>query len=76
MRRAGGKVIDSLSDSGTTPVKGETYFYQSRPVVVLKVAEGSRCLIRQSNASKNLDVWVEWEELGGGPGGGALTSCV
>jgi len=40
------------------PVKGETYFYQGRPVTVMKVEDG-RCLVRAGNASKNLDVWVK-----------------
>ena len=46
--------------SGTVPIKGETYFYQQRPVVVMKIGDDGRCLIRQGNSSKNLDVWVTW----------------
>ena len=54
-----------ISESRTmTPIKGETYFYQGRPVVVMKIEPG-RCLIRAGNSSKKLDVWVTWEELGG-----------
>jgi hypothetical protein len=54
--------VEASSDSAPIPLKGETYFYQGRPVTVMRVEDG-RCLIRAGNASRNLDVWVTWEEL-------------
>lgn len=44
------------------PVRGETYFYQGRPVTVIEIDDGT-CRIRASNISPKLDIWIKWEEL-------------
>lgn len=54
-----------LAYSRTEPKKGETYFYQGRPVTVMKVATDGTYLVRSWNVSRKLDTWVEREELRG-----------
>jgi hypothetical protein len=47
-----------------TPRKDETYFYQGRPITVIKVDKAARrALVRAGNVNPKLDIWVTWGEL-------------
>lgn len=41
---------------------GDTYFFQDRPVTIMKIKDGM-ALVRVGNSSKKLDFWVSVKEL-------------
>lgn len=46
------------------PIKGETYFFEDRPVTVMKVnTDTKEALVRAENTNPKLDRWVKWNEL-------------